>query len=67
MLPHFKLYYKTLVLILKTVALAQKWTHRSREQNKWLETNLSIYSLLIHGKLGMNIQWAKDSVFNKGC
>ena len=31
------------------------------------EINARIYSQLIHGKVGKNIQWAKDSLFKKWC
>ena len=65
MLPHFKLYYKTLALILKSVWYWHGNGHIDQGNRiKRLEINLSIDSLLIHGKIALNIQWAKNSVFN---
>ena len=62
-LPDFRLSYKSSHQ--DNLELAQKQEYRPMEKDP--EVNSCVYPYLIFDKAGKNIQWGKDSLFNKWC
>ena len=65
-LPDFRYYYKATVHQ-DSVVLAQKQKYRPMEQYRKPRNKSMHLRVLIFGKGGKNIQWDKDSLFNKWC
>ena len=63
-LSDFKLYYKRTII---ERALVEKQTHRPREQNWEPEVNPHEFGQITSDRGAKNLQWRKESLFNKWC
>ena len=50
-----------------SMVLAQKETHRSMEQNREPRNEPMLIWSIFYNKVCKNIQWGRDSLFNKWC
>ena len=63
-LPNFRPYYKT------TVIKKVQYRHKNTHINQWKrieipQRNQHTYDQLVYHRGGKNVQWIKDSLFNK--